>query len=487
MVETKHSSISSLAALLVERDGEMKVVILTTGTKIKRECSYSSNNTSADECMWDHCDGHAVSVCYRLSSLYLITEMYRYEKNQVTSILEMLPGGYRLKKGVNLHIFSTKLPCGFMAEDDSSILSWKIPFKRKPHCLECSSTIAIGAYLGIQGPLSHLFQKPVYISSIIIPKYENVTALKVNEIKKHFENFALLFNSPADSDYKLKIPNVEIAEVESTELFPECFEPWKGGSFSVSQTIENQAENHIAETAGTVPDTDDNVGSHVIIFSLKNRIGGEDFRKKMASQLKDATKDFKNEMKKSQLKSLKQAHSRLSQALNAGEALVKLKTSLIEKKDRRFITHNKRESETEQSGSINDEVTLHIHKMRKSLCVIIKEFENNCDIQEVKEFLPSLKENFETNSKLVIENLVSLNGNMKKLENDTKSIVDVLTNYRDYQETLDALSNLLEKSNTDSCDPLGCDWARHLRAMDNDIEKGKLNLTLNRINYMCML
>ena len=480
MAETKHSSISSLAALLVERDDVMKVAILTTGTTIKRECSYSLNDGSADECMWGLCDGHAVSVCYRLSSLYLITEMCRYEKKHSSSILEMLPGGYRLKKGVNLHIFSTKLPCGFMAEDDCSILSWKIPFKGKPHCLECSSTIAIGAYLGIQGPLSHLFQKPVYISSITIPKYEKFTALKADEIKKRFESFDLLLNNtdnPADSDYRLKIPNIKIAEVESKGLFPKCFKPCKGESSSVSQIIERQAENHTAETAVTVPDTDDDVGSHVIIFSLKNSIG-EDFRKKMALQLIDATKEFKSEMKKSQLKSLKQAQLRLSQALNAGEALVKLKTSLIKKKDKGFTTHYQCGSETEQSRSINDEYILRIDKMRNSLCDIMKEFENKCDIQVVKESLSSLKQNFETNSKLVIDNLDSLNRNMKELENDTKSIVDVLTNYRDYQETLDALSNLLGK-NTNSChlqfhlDLLGCDWARHLRVMNNDIENGK--------------
>ena len=68
------------------------------------------NGASTDECMWGHCDGHAVSVCYRFSSVYLITEMYRYEKNHLSSILDMKPGGYALRKGIKLHILTTKIP-----------------------------------------------------------------------------------------------------------------------------------------------------------------------------------------------------------------------------------------------------------------------------------------------------------------------------------------------------------------------------------------
>ena len=67
--KTDYSITKDLAALLVERDGEMKVVVFTTGTTKKEQCSpYSINNGSADECMWGHCDGHAVSLCYRFAS-----------------------------------------------------------------------------------------------------------------------------------------------------------------------------------------------------------------------------------------------------------------------------------------------------------------------------------------------------------------------------------------------------------------------------------
>ena len=65
---------------------------------------------------------------------------------------------------------------------------------------------------------------------------------------------------------------------------------------------------------------------------------------------------------------------------------------------------------------------------------------------------------------------------MKEFENSTKPIVDVLTDYCDYQETLDDLDRLMKKRDTDICDSqldlslMGCDWARYLESMHNDIE-----------------
>ena len=96
----------------------MKVVVFTAGATVKGECSYSMNNGSYDECMWGHCDGHAVSLCYRFASFYLITEMHRYRKNHLMSILEIYQGGYKLKEDIQLHFFSTSVPCGFMDNED---------------------------------------------------------------------------------------------------------------------------------------------------------------------------------------------------------------------------------------------------------------------------------------------------------------------------------------------------------------------------------
>ena len=477
MVETNTSPINSLAALLVERDGKMKVVVFTTGTATKRECSYSLNDGNADERMWGHCDGHAVSVCYRFVIFYLITEMHRCKRDTEKSILKYGAGGYKLKKCIKLHFFTTKIPCGFMANEDCYFLSWKIPFKRKPHCLQCSSTILIGAYLGIQGPLSHLFKKPVYISSITIPKCEGVIASKSPEIKKRFESFgALLLKSTKktnSSDYEFQIPDFEIADTESRELFSKCYKPCNDENSSAFPIIETQVESKITQTALPDTDTNGNSGPHVMNYTLDSKMGTDDFREIISLQLKNTTKKFPNEIKCLKLKSLKEAQQRLSVALNVDEALKRLKTSLIGKMDKRFTTCYQNSSKMIQCRSITNEVTVHINKLRKSVCSIIKRSENVCNVQRVKEVLPALRQKFETDSQCVIESLDSLNTNMNELENDTKSIVDMLTNYHDYQETLDSLSNLLEKGSCNCQDFMSCDWARYLGTMDNDIQKGK--------------
>ena len=96
--------------------------------------------------------------------------------------------------------------------------------QKKTTLPKCSSIILINAYLGIQGPLSHLFKKPVYISSITIPKHADATVSKRAEIKKCSEDFDVLLKSDNKTgDYKFHIPDVEIGELKSNELFPQCF------------------------------------------------------------------------------------------------------------------------------------------------------------------------------------------------------------------------------------------------------------------------
>ena len=482
MHKTNHSPINNLAALLVERDGEMRVVVLTAGITQKRECSYPLNNENIDECIWGHCDGHAVSMCYRFACLYLITEMYRYEnKSEASSILTIQPGGYALKKSVKLHFFCSDIPCGFMADEDCYFLSWKIPFKQTPHCLHCSSTILISAYLGIQGFLSHLFSKPVYISSITIPKCEGVTISKGFELRKHFERFGESLKNAdetLDSDYKFHIPDVEIGDVEVLKLFPNCFQPGNDKSplYIVSQATQRQPENKIAQMAGTIPDVKGNFGSHVMIFSFQ--ITEVDFCKTMISQLKDATSEFKKSHKEDQLKSLLQAQHKLSIVLNVSEALNKQAT-LIEKS---LITCSHGGCKKEHYKPKIDEVIVQVNRLKDSLCNKTKKFKKVCKVQAVKDSILTLEQRLEDHSQCMKECLDTLNQSMRNFYNDANSMADVLTNYCDYQSTHDIVNNLLKECDAKSNDSqfylkmLGCDWVRYntyMRAMNNDIQKSK--------------
>ena len=481
---TNSSTINNLAALLFEKDDAMKVVVFTAGASKKGKCSYSINNGrpgDADECMWGHCDGHAVSVCYRFANFFLITEMQRYKKDPQTSILEAKIGGYELKKGIKLHFFTTSIPCGFMANKECPYLSWKIPFKGKPHCLKCSSIILINAYLGIQGPLSHLFKKPVYISSITIPKYEDATVSKCAEIKKRFEDFGVLLLKSASkkSDYKFHIPDVEIGQCKSNKLFPQCFRS-HSRSFSRHdsfQTIESLTEERKA--AGAVPDAEGNLGTYMMVFTLKHGIGtdgeiGDAFRKKMTLQLKNATKDFPINTKMTLRYSLEQALQRLSVELNVSKALEELRNFVSKVIDKRFIPHHQCAStvtaQLKEMEQCRSKVTV---KVKESLQTIAKRIEDDCIERAVEK--PCLRQKFESDLRLVTESLDSLNKNMTEFENDAKLIIDGLTDYHAYKDTLDDLNSLLEKNKSNTCDPqfcldlMGCDWARNLGAINNDI------------------
>ena len=487
--KTDCSTINTLAALLVERDGAMKVVVFSAGTTKKRECSYALNNGSANECMWGHCDGHAVSVCYRFAIFYLITEMCRHKKNPFMSILDIQPGGYELKKGIEIHFFTTDIPCGCMSNTDCHFLSWKTPFKGKPHCLKCSSIILIGAYLGIQGPLSHLFKKPVYISSITISKHENITAIKSDEIKKCFDQFGALLKDADEANYKVHVPYVKIANLQSRQLFLECHSPCNRSS-SLIDTTQTTDSSQDAYAAGTVLDAEGNLGSHMMVFTLKTGLFTDEFRKKMTLQL-SGTKDFPNNLKELNLKSLTEARLRLSVALDVSKALEKLINSLTKRMDKTFADHcqsgsvsevNMQLKEMKQCRSISNETTIQINKMKDSFYTVIKSFHNDCNIPTVAASLTSLNKNtkkLEADVKLVTEGLDSLNKSMKECEDDVKSIADELLNYHDYKEALDSLKSLLEKANSKSCDDqfrldlMGCDWARYLGAMYNDIQKSK--------------
>ena len=461
----------------------MKVVVFTAGTsvKVKEECSYSINNGSSDEYMWGHCDGHAVSLCYRMASFYLITEMHRCRKNSPIRILEIYQGGYKLKEGVQLHFFSANIPCGFMDNEDCCLLSWEIPFKGKPHCLQCSSTILNGAYLGIQGPLSQFFCEPVYISSVTVPKHADITVIKLAKIQKRLENFGELLkntNESTESGYKFWIPHVEMAEYNSKELFPECFESTYNGSVSrsysdASQTTENQTE--VAHAAGAVPDTMGNLGSHMMVFSLKNGIGDPEFRSKMKLQLKIATEDFSDDIKSLKLESLMKARQRLCAALNVGKALEELQSIVSKEVNIKSTTYQSASEtavqlkKTEQCKSITTEVNIQINKFKESFYTILKRFESDNNMQAVvSSLIPISKsvEKFETDSTLMMESLDSLNKYMKEY------VGDELTGYCAYKETLDDLNCILKKyDSSDPLDLMGCDWSRSLGAILNDLQK----------------
>ena len=219
----------------------------------------------------------------------------------------------------------------------------------------------------------------------------------------------------------------------------------------------------------------------MMVFTLNHGIGtdGDVFCKKMTLQLRNATKDFPIDTKLFLRHLLEQALQKLSITLNVGKALEELKNFVSKVIDKKFAPHHQCASVvTVQLKEMEQCRSMVIAKVKKSLHTVAKRIEDDCITQAVEKPLPCLRKKFENDLKLVTESLDSLSKSITEFENDAKSIIDRidgLTDYHAYKETLDDLNSLLEKNKSNNCDPqfcldlMGCDWARNLGAINNDI------------------
>ena len=455
MTNQECGKIKVVAALLVEKRSKMRVVALTAGTKHKTECSYfikRDSNTDDDdlESSYGLCDGHAEAVCYRLASVYLMTEIYKLNDGE-DSIFERTAEGYVLKSNIHFHLFTSHPPCGFMAKKERHLLSWKRPFKGKPHSLQCSSQILISAYLGIQGSLSHLLVSPIYISSITIPRYETVSALHGTYIKDRLQEFKSRLPHP-ESEYCLHIPHIEILEVDILKLFPECFRPYiceKPCNLSMSDgqlpqqettTVAKQtASKGARKSVFTTQDVIGNRGINAMVFSLEEGIGSEEFRKSV-HKLKSNLVKVPIEIKQRRLKSLQDARIRLSHALNVSEALQILKKIITQEMDENFTKRCK--------------------KADNIISLLLETKERKTDVEELNAQVCKLQDGL---------------GKAMQM-NDLKSIVNAVTHNQDFQVMLNDLESLLEIEKSHSGNPdfyldlMGCNWVRYMKTIHDDIK-----------------
>ena len=446
--------IKVIAALLIEKGNKIKVVALTAGTKHKTECSYfvKRDNIDADdhESSWGLCDGHAEAVCYRLASVYLMTEIYKLHDGE-DSIFDETPQGYALKPKIHFHLFTSHPPCGFMANRERHLLLWKQPFKGKPHSLQCSSQILISAYLGIQGSLSHLLVSPIYVSSVTIPRYETFSSLHGTYIRDQLKEFKNTLPDSPESDFRLHIPHVEILKVDVLKLFPECFRPYtyeKPSNLSTGDEQLPQQETTIVaketdkgakKMAFAAPDVIGNRGINAMVFTLDDGIGSEEFRKSV-QQLKSKLIQVPIELKQRRLKSLQDARIRLSRAINVSEALGVLKKLIIKK--------------------MEDKYTERCKKAEGIILLLVESKDRQTDTEHLKAQVCRLQDGL---------------GKAMKM-NDLKSIVSALNHNLDFQVMLDDLEKLLEEEKSHSSDPefylelMGCNWVRYMKTIQDDLK-----------------
>ena len=165
-----------IAALICHQEGKLPyAAILGTGT-IHRDCERCAHEGWRDqECNHVTCDGHAESIVYEGAPKYFMDQMVHLVKEGELgdSIFEKISSTkrhlmFRLKPNIKFYLMVTDPPCGFIQNQENPCMEWKTPFVGFPHVPTCSSRILIGAKMGIQGFVSHLLDKRIFIDSIIV-------------------------------------------------------------------------------------------------------------------------------------------------------------------------------------------------------------------------------------------------------------------------------------------------------------------------------
>ena len=179
----------------------------------------------------------------------------------------------------------------------------------------------------------------------------------------------------------------------------------------------------------------------------------------MKLQIKNATKKFLPEqlktLKEINFKNLREAQIRLSTALEIDTALERLKSVIFDKITMKFIARCENDEVIVQLKEMEEcrlkmaELTMQVDKLKESFHATIKQFENDPKVQMEKAAstspLCANTNKFKTDSQSMIKDLDSLNKSIENFGNGTKSIVDELTNYRDFKETLDDLVAYLKE------------------------------------------
>ena len=158
-----------------------QIISFAVGTKYQSHCTKAISVHS--------CDGHAESLCYYATHVYFQMQLKKLKVTREGSLFYSTEDGFIIKPHYKFLLLVSRPPCGFLSDDKKHLLSWKMPFKQQPHIPECSSRILINSYLGIQGPLTILLTKPIYITDVIILNYDE---LHVKDCKP--TNFAVFNN-----------------------------------------------------------------------------------------------------------------------------------------------------------------------------------------------------------------------------------------------------------------------------------------------------
>ena len=249
-----------IAALICDPHKEDPfVAVLCTGTKYNEAKCYSMQDGSKNH-KDSPCDGHAESLCIEAAPIFFQNEMQRCLEGEI-SIFEF-KNTFVLKPNIEFHLLITEPPCGWIQDRQSPCMGWKPNFIQTLHIPTCSARILINSKLGIQGYLSHLLDKCIFIQSVII---------LCTEEEDHKFCFPLTV-------FDLNLPTITTIKYDPSEFNPnkKCitYEPMNLGQREEKSSLSTNKSNQNGSKDGKGENIEKNLAvkhSHVAIDQYKRQ------------------------------------------------------------------------------------------------------------------------------------------------------------------------------------------------------------------------